>query len=477
MKKLKSFIGLFIFVLVMGIHSGVSAQGSIFSDVSNEHWAKEEIEYLAMDRIINGFNDGTFRPQGDLKRVHIAHMMDRKFNYSYYLEGQIQDQGLVDVPKSDENYNVIQAVVQSGLFDEIIKDNKFEPYKTMTRAEMAYVLAKAFELEPKTTTMINDVPNNHWAKSSIQALIDHNLTVLYDGGNFKPDQSLTRAQFSAFMCRAVSEYFKPVKNQLVGENVLYWIGNNGVNATLGDTKETVNLYPYPVMDEVFVQGDWIYFIHQTEFYGYYGSIEKGHLYRIKKDGSSLEELSNEDVTSFTMNNGKLVYSVHYESMYSLNLDGSGKKAIKNTWSIQITSNQDWIFYSDLNGIHKMKADGSEFTTLTSDTVAYDGGILEVSNDAVLYINEEWGQIVMDTSGKVIQNIVNDVAVIDLIDDKVMYSRYNEETGAEELYVTNLAGNTEQISDNFNGYYMGHLNGFVYFDDNYYTDSILSFNIN
>ena len=46
-----------------------------FSDVSKEHWAYEYINKLSNDGVINGFEDGSFRPSETLTKAQFIKLM------------------------------------------------------------------------------------------------------------------------------------------------------------------------------------------------------------------------------------------------------------------------------------------------------------------------------------------------------------------------------------------------------------------
>ena len=50
-----------------------------FSDVSTDHWAHDYIEGLAKANIINGFGDGTFRPNEAVTRAQYAAILRQAF--------------------------------------------------------------------------------------------------------------------------------------------------------------------------------------------------------------------------------------------------------------------------------------------------------------------------------------------------------------------------------------------------------------
>jgi hypothetical protein len=51
-----------------------------FKDVPETHWAYEAIEELSEMGIINGYEDGTFKPDEAVTRAELATMLDRYIN-------------------------------------------------------------------------------------------------------------------------------------------------------------------------------------------------------------------------------------------------------------------------------------------------------------------------------------------------------------------------------------------------------------
>ncbi len=56
-------------------------------------------------------------------------------------------------------------------------------------------------------TKFNDVPETHWAYKSIQRWADEKVIVGYSDGSYKPEETISRAEFAAMLCRL----FEPTK--------------------------------------------------------------------------------------------------------------------------------------------------------------------------------------------------------------------------------------------------------------------------
>ena len=82
-------------------------------------------------------------------------------------------------------------------------DKSFQPEKPITRAEIATILARILSLDTTMTANIgSDVPSNHWAFPYISAVVFSGLMNGYPDGTFGPDRPITRAELATVMVRA-----------------------------------------------------------------------------------------------------------------------------------------------------------------------------------------------------------------------------------------------------------------------------------
>ncbi|HHY74218.1 MAG TPA: hypothetical protein GX497_13545 [Bacillus bacterium] len=176
-----------------------SSQTVSFKDISNNHWAYKSIAFLSDRGIINGYEDGTFRPSAEITRAMAAAMIAREFKLT-----EASDLPFLfnDVKKSHYAYNAIKAVSEAGIINGQ-QVGKFAPDAKLTRAEMAVILTRAYKLEGAADKTFTDVKANHWAATAIDALLANKITGGYEDGSFKPSKPTTRAEFSSFMERVI----------------------------------------------------------------------------------------------------------------------------------------------------------------------------------------------------------------------------------------------------------------------------------
>jgi hypothetical protein len=81
------------------------------------------------------------------------------------------------------------------------------PEQSVTRAQMAIFLERgirgpAYIPTAATGTVFTDVPSSHWAAAWIEKLAADGITTGCGGGNYCPDNNVTRAQMAIFLLRS-----------------------------------------------------------------------------------------------------------------------------------------------------------------------------------------------------------------------------------------------------------------------------------
>ncbi|SFE60281.1 S-layer homology domain-containing protein [Alteribacillus iranensis] len=180
------------------------AQGAEqFSDVNDAYWASEYIERLASQGIINGYPDGTYRPGNEIVRGQVAELLVRAFDLPLDTDAEAPFEDLND----DSYYTPYAAAVkEAGLIQGREDNTVFAGSRDLTRAQMATILVRAFDLEPlegveADVADLEDAHESH--RDNIEILAQHNITSTADG-MFRPKETVTRAQFAAFLDRAMS---------------------------------------------------------------------------------------------------------------------------------------------------------------------------------------------------------------------------------------------------------------------------------
>ena len=163
-------------------------------------WALAEIQYLAQKGIINGYSNGSFGYDDHITRVHSGIMLDRSVIYN---NESAPNPSYLDVAETTYGFDVISRLTKQGIFTG---DNYyFYPDQSLTRAEMAKILVKAFQLTGTTPHPYSDVASDHWGAEYISILTENQITNGYPDGTFKPDHYITRAEFSKMLALVLND--------------------------------------------------------------------------------------------------------------------------------------------------------------------------------------------------------------------------------------------------------------------------------
>ena len=147
---------------------------------------------------ISGYPDGTFKPAENISRKHVAALLSRVLP----LEPVRQTKEFKDVPKTHPHHDSIQKVQRAGIIDGDENGN-FNPEASLTRVQMAKIIDLAFDLTVKSNIDFPDVPPSHWGNKHVRALYSNRITT-GDEGYFKPNDKVTRAQYTVFLHRSLN---------------------------------------------------------------------------------------------------------------------------------------------------------------------------------------------------------------------------------------------------------------------------------
>ncbi len=174
-----------------------------FNDVSDGYTFYNEVGYLSSEQIITGFKDGTFKPDNTVTRSHAAIMIGRSLG----LNGDPINTKFNDVTANVTGSGYIASAVRKGIITGF-PDNTYRPNELVARGQMAIFLNRAFTLTTGQANSFHDVSSNTAAYQSILDAVATGIADGYPDGSYRPDTSVTRGQFSAFMARALNPVYR-----------------------------------------------------------------------------------------------------------------------------------------------------------------------------------------------------------------------------------------------------------------------------
>lgn len=186
----------------------------IFQDVANTHWAAPYIDQLSARKIIQGYPDGSFRPDGKITRGEVAAMLAKLLNLSTPAGASV---AYVDVKAGDWYDEAIAAITDAGIVKGY-NNGEFRPNRSITRQEAAVILFNVLNYiqsskntAAKSNASANETSVNvssntaskpfkdddnisEWARAAIYHLLDTGIISGKPGNQFDPKASLSRAE-------------------------------------------------------------------------------------------------------------------------------------------------------------------------------------------------------------------------------------------------------------------------------------------
>lgn len=197
-------------ILMISSFSSPAKAIVLFDDVNADHPFAFEIAYLYEEGIINGYPDGTFRPDEPVIRSHAVAMIGRALR----LDDTARATGFRDVPANHPFSGYIASAAEEGIVIGF-PNNYFRPDWSVTRAQTAVMLDRGFYFPNAPDNNFSDMSESHFAFDAVSRLAYQGVARGYPDNTFRPDIPVTRAQFVAFLARTIEPAFVPEKAELL----------------------------------------------------------------------------------------------------------------------------------------------------------------------------------------------------------------------------------------------------------------------
>ncbi|WP_336789227.1 S-layer homology domain-containing protein [Paenibacillus sp. MMO-177] len=162
------------------------------TDISG-HWAEKELAEWQSLGLINGFPDGTLRPDQVITRIEFVTLVNRLLAHK-----GTGNTAFSDVPGSAWYASEVQAAVQAGYINGF-PDGTFRPVRPLSRVEAAVMLAKIVPVVEREGANSLDAYKDQgnipgYGRASLEALIEHGYIQGFSDRTIRPAQQMTRAE-------------------------------------------------------------------------------------------------------------------------------------------------------------------------------------------------------------------------------------------------------------------------------------------
>ena len=204
-------------------------------DIHN-HWAEELINYMVEKNVVNGYPDGTFKPENKMTKAEFYSVINGLIGYDEKTAISFND-----VKESNWFYEHVQKGVSANY---IPKTSNLNPNANITREEVARILSIVFEVEEnheefKKFTDYNSI--NMELRGVVGGLAKNGYLAGYPDGTIRPQGEIKRSEVVAMLSNITGEIINsPGTNSIrdIKRNVLI----NTENSVLKDSIIEGNLY-------------------------------------------------------------------------------------------------------------------------------------------------------------------------------------------------------------------------------------------
>ena len=172
-----------------------------FNDVSQDYWAYSQIQSFVEKGYIDGYGDGTFRPQNPIKRNEFVKIFNKVF-------GLTKKSGIVfDDTKDNWAKDEIDIAVTNGVAQGV-SSTLFEPDRYVTRQEAAKMLSNYMKLDDTNHDKIKKFSDYNqiaeWAKDALEGNVEKGYIKGTDAGMLAPKDNMTRAEVVTLLSRVTN---------------------------------------------------------------------------------------------------------------------------------------------------------------------------------------------------------------------------------------------------------------------------------
>ena len=174
---------------------------------------------------IIGYPDGTVRPEAPITRAEVATIFFRLLDDNVRNVYMTKENSFNDVNKDAWFNTAISTMAAMGILRGD-PDGSFRPDDSITRAEFAAIAARFEENGDSTPANFTDL-YNHWSAEEVSIAANNGWILGYEDNTFRPDQNITRAEAMTVINRVLQRIVKDPDHLLAG--MVTWSDNLDTN--------------------------------------------------------------------------------------------------------------------------------------------------------------------------------------------------------------------------------------------------------
>lgn len=198
-RKLSLLLAVTIIMSMFAVFSTYAA-----NDVSG-HWAENIVSKWIEAGKINGYEDGSFKPDNNMTRAEFAKVLASVISIKI---AEYAEHEFLDVKESDWYYESVKKLVTLNV---VAPGESFNPSNFITRQDVMTMAGRAFYYISENQELLskfNDADKvSDYAKEYVAGLIDAEIVSGYEDNTIRPLNNITRAE-----CIKILDGFNVVKD-------------------------------------------------------------------------------------------------------------------------------------------------------------------------------------------------------------------------------------------------------------------------
>ncbi len=202
--KFISILGILAILFTLNLGSAFAAEP--LTDISG-HWAKEQIQSFVDSGYVQGYPNGTFKPDNDITRAEFMTIANKAFGFTEKAEINYTD------VNAGSWYADTVAIAKAAGYINGYPNGTMKPDAPITREEAAVIVAKIDALtsnETAANTFTDGADLAAWSKGSIGACADAKIFTGYPNGSFQAANLIERGESVVALSKALAYKNAPV---------------------------------------------------------------------------------------------------------------------------------------------------------------------------------------------------------------------------------------------------------------------------
>lgn len=226
----------------------INKQATGFIDIAPDAPYAADVKKLVDYGIINGYEDGTFKPEGEVTRAEMCKMINLTLGYTDF-EGAV---GFPDVKVTNWYYTYALAAQKQG-YVEGYEDKTFRGSNNITRQEVCAILNRLLKpMNLGIPVTITD-PVSNWARPHVELIVQNFIMPLEDNNTFRAQENLKRHELATVLSNLA---IGPVKK--IEAEVRFFVNGEqyGETQTIAVGEIAVTPENPPVPDSSYIFEGW-----------------------------------------------------------------------------------------------------------------------------------------------------------------------------------------------------------------------------